>query len=52
MFDEQTLDDVADLGANAVAGDGGDTLEIEGADELTVDLALQFEGAVRGARGA
>ena len=51
LFVEQAFDDAADLGANAVLGNGGGALQIEDADQLAMDLRLQLEVAVGDAVG-
>ena len=46
---EQTLDHAADFGAQAILGNGGNAFEVQHADQLAVNLALQLKGAVGGA---
>ena len=43
---EQALHHAADFGAHAVLGERGDALQIQHADQLAVDLRLEFEIAV------
>ncbi len=47
---EQALDHAADFGAQAVLRERGDALQVEHADQLAVDLALELECAIAGAR--
>ena len=51
LFVQQALHHAADLGANAVLGDGRRALQVEHADELAVDLRFQLEVAVGAAGG-
>src|ERR1035437_2425787 len=51
LFVEQAFHDAADLGADAVLGDGRGALQVEHADELAVDLRFEFEVAVGAAGG-
>ena len=51
LFVEQALHHAADLGADAVLGNGRNALQIEHADQLAMDLRFQLEIAVGAARG-
>ena len=46
---QQALHHAADLGAHAVLGDRGDALQVQHADQLAMNFALEFENTVGGA---
>jgi len=52
LFLQQLFDNATDFHAHAVAWERVDLIEVEHADELAVDLALELEGAAGSAQGA
>ena len=50
LVHQQALDDAADLGTHAVLGNRRDAFQVQHADQLAMNLALQLEDSVVGPR--